>query len=143
MILVGFKDTFRDRAPEWAMSAALLAWGMIVIFSANLFQAQDFYHPLLEIGSQLLWGVITSVIGGVRLIFLIVNGVFRPSAHIRALGCVVGCVVWGSLLTASLSLTWAAPSSAIYASMLALDFISLWFAAGDAKLADMSARNRI
>lgn len=140
MIPLRFAHTFRERAPEWILSTAILAWGMIVFISTDLFFNQEFYHPLLLITSQLNWAIFGIVVGSVRLIFLVINGAWRPSAHIRAIGCLAGCMLWGALLISVLSLNWLAPASGIYASLLSLDLLSMWFAAGDAKLADLSAK---
>lgn len=142
MILVRFKETFRERAPEWALSAGLLAWGLLALSAPGLFQEQVFFHPLLRIMSQDWWGAIALIIGSVRLVFLVINGAWRPSAHIRAVGAFAGSMIWTVLLIAAFSLEWVTPTAALYSLLLSLDMLSLWFAAGDAKLADLEAKRR-
>lgn len=144
MLIVRFGYTFRERAPEWATSFGMLLWGLMTLASSpSLFHIQSFFHPLLLIMAQPAWGLLAAIAGTVRLVFLIINGAWRPSAHIRALGCVLGSMLWGSLLVASLSLPWLTPTIASYVTLLALDLLSLWFSAGDAKLADLTAKGKL
>lgn len=143
MIVVRFRETFRERMPEWVQATGMFLWGLMVLFSPGLFQSTVFFHPLLELVSQTGWGVLAVLVGIVRLSFLVINGAWRPSAHIRALGCVMGCLLWGSLLISALSLEWLTPTTSIYVMLLGLDLLSLWFSAGDAKLADLTAKGNV
>lgn len=133
---------FRDRMPEWTQSVGMLLWGLIAFFSIGVFEDQHFFHPLLILMSQEKWAIAAIVVGAIRLTFLFINGAWRPSAHIRAIGCVMGVLLWGSLLISSLSLAWLTPTVTVYAMLLVFDLFSLWFASGDAKLADIAARKR-
>ncbi len=142
MLIIRFKETFRERAPEWALSAGMIGWGMLTLASPNLFSDKAFWAPLLAIASQSAWGIAVTTVGFIRLAFLVINGAWRPSAHIRAIGCVFGVMLWGSLFISILSMEWVTPTSAIYGALIGLDLLSLWFAAGDAKLADLSVRSK-
>jgi len=128
--------------PEWILSAAMVGWGLITLGSPDLFITQPFYYPMLLVMGQLEWGITALVTGLVRLCFLVINGAWRPSAHIRAVGCFLGAMLWGKLLIAALGLAWLSPINALYFAALVLDIISLWFCAGDAKLADLAARGK-
>jgi hypothetical protein len=143
MIIVRFKETFRERMPEWVQAAGMLLWGLMTLCSPDLFIHGHFFQPLLQIMPQVAWGASAAIIGSVRLIFLVINGAYRPSAHIRAVGCVLGCLLWGNLLISTLALDWLTPATSIYTMLLGLDFLSLWFSAGDAKLADLTAKSNI
>lgn len=143
MLIVRFKETFRERAPEWALATGMLGWGLLALCSPGLFQVQEFFHPLLMMMAQDVWGVLALSVGILRLVFLVINGAWRPSAHIRAIGCVLGSMLWGALFIAALSLGWLTPTAALYGILLGLDLLSLWFSAGDAKLADLSARSKL
>ncbi len=143
MIVVRFKETFRERMPEWVQAVGMLLWGLLVIMSVGVFDSQTFYQPLLLLMSQTSWGVLSMAVGGIRLVFLVINGAWRPSAHIRAIGCVLGCMLWSSLVISALSLPWLSSSVAVYSILLALDLFSLWFSAGDAKLADLRAKDNV
>lgn len=90
--------------------------------------------------SQAEWGILATLIGLVRLLFLFINGRWRPSAHIRALGAIFGCLTWGMLFMSTLSVDWVTPITSLYATLLGLDLLALWYCAGDAKLADLEAK---
>ena len=140
MIILRFKETFRERMPEWALGTGMMGWGFATIFSTGLFVDQEFYHPLANMAPQPFWGWAAFLGGLARIIFLIINGAWRPSAHIRAIGCGIGSALWGALVVSSLNLGWLTPASSIYTMLLCLDVASLWFAAGDAKLSDLKAK---
>lgn len=143
MIVARFRETFRERMPEWVQATGMLMWGLMALWATGLFQSQAFFAPLLLLMSQTAWGILAALVGVVRLSFLVINGAWRPSAHIRAIGCVLGSMLWGSLFISALSLDWLTPTVSVYAMLLGLDILSLWFSAGDAKLADLSARGKV
>lgn len=129
--------------PEWVQATGMVSWGLMALASPDLFVLQEFFHPLLVVMSQTAWGSLAALVGIIRLTFLVINGAWRPSAHIRALGCAMGVMLWSALFISALGLDWLTPTSAIYAMLLGLDLLSLWFSAGDAKLADLSAKGKI
>lgn len=137
-----FKKTFRYRSSEWLLAVALAGWGWVTLISQGLFEHQESFHPMLLLMSQQAWGVLGLTIGLFRLLFLFINGAWRPSAHLRALGCTFGCLTWGMLLISTFTAPAIIPTAVLYVIFLSLDFLSLWFAAGDAKLADLEARER-
>ena len=143
MLIIRFKETFRERVSEWLSATAMIAWGMLTIASPGLFAHQPFFKPLLNIMPQDAWGTAATFIGFLRIIFLVINGAWRPSAHIRAIGCVLGTMLWGSLFLSALAVGWVAPTAALSGALLGSDLISLWFTAGDAKLADLSVRSKL
>jgi len=142
MLIVRFKETFRERMPEWVLATGMLCWGLIALASPNLFATQELFKALLNFLPEMVWGVSVASVGIVRLIFLVINGAWRPSAHIRAVGCFLGSMFWSSLVIASLMLAWLTPTTALFATLLGLDILSLWFSAGDAKLADLTAKSK-
>jgi len=143
MIIVRFKETFRERLPEWIQATSMLLWGLLAIGAPGVFIAQEFYWPMLEIMTQMEWGVMVAIIGVVRLIFLVINGAWRPSAHIRAVGSGMGVMLWAALLLSAINLSWLSPVVAMYTMPLGMELFSLWFSAGDAKLADLSAKGKL
>lgn len=144
MIVTRFQETFRARMAEWVQSVSMATWGAIVLASPGLFlEKKEFYEPLLNIADQTNWGIYALCVGVIRFIFLIINGSWRPSAHMRAAGSIFSSMLWGALFIAALNLDWNIPASAIYGGLLVLDLVSLWFSAGDAKLADLSAKGKL
>lgn len=131
--------------PEWVQATGMLGWGILALASnsADLFHKQEFFHPMLQVMSQNHWGMAVALVGLIRLIFLVINGAWRPSAHIRAIGCALGVMLWGALFISALALQWLTPTTAAYAMLVGMDLLSLWFSAGDAKLADLAAKGKI
>lgn len=145
MILIKPKKSysFRDRAPEWVLSAGLLLWGIMIALTPDLFSIAKIYTPLLALLSQQTWAILTICVGALRLVSLTINGLWRPTAHFRAMGAAAGSVLWGSLLSISvLDSAARAPGISIFSMLMVLEFMALWFAAGDAKLADQAAKSK-
>ena len=109
----------------------------------DLFSVAAIYAPLLSIMTQEFWAGLTISIGAFRLVALAINGLWRPTAHFRAIGAAIGTIVWGSLLSITIIDSEArAPGISIFSMLLVLEFMSLWFAAGDAKLVDQAAKSK-
>ena len=142
MISVRFKDTFRERLPEWISSFSLMGWGIILLSVSPLNWQQEYFNLLDNIATQETWGLVAVSLGLLRIIALAVNGLWRPTAHLRALGALGGVIVWMTIFVSYFNLDWNPPSMAIKAGMVVTDLIALWYAAGDAKLADIKANAR-
>ncbi len=142
MIKVRFRDTFRERMPEWITSLAMLIWGLIVLSQGENLWSREFYSVLSTIGTQASWGWLTTIVGALRLVALTINGAWRPTGHIRAFGALVGSVVWSALIIGYMIMDWSPPAIATQSAMLLLDISAIWFAAGDAKVADIFANNK-
>lgn len=144
MILVtARKYSFRERAPEWILSIGLLIWGVSLALHPGLFEAVGYYRPLLNIMSQQGWVVATMGIALFRLISLSINGLWRPTTHMRAIGAIGGVTIWSSLFIISLlNQNARATGVGTFGMLLAFDFLALWWAAGDAKVVDQLARKQ-
>lgn len=142
MITVRFKDTFRDRLPEWVSSACLLLWGLLILNLSTETWSTEYVSILGTLAAQKTWGMAAVALGVLRLVALGINGAWRPTAHIRALGAIGGIVVWSGIIISYLTLSWDPPTLATKGAMLVFDMYALWFAAGDAKVADVIARER-
>lgn len=139
MIIVNkFRGRFRQRAPEWILAIGMLWWGLLTLAVPSLFE-REFYYPLDLLMSQPFWGVAATMVGTIRLIALFINGLWRPTAHFRAITAIFSIFLWTSLLLASLS-TGAVLGVPTFSMLLALDTMALWWAAGDARLADEVAK---
>jgi len=134
--------SIRDRMPEWILSSGLVVWGIMILLTPGLFDS-NFYAQFIAVMSQDLWGFATICLGTFRLLALLINGLWRPTAHLRALGAVGGTLIWGSLLSVSLINSAArAPGIGIFGMLLAFEFMALWWSAGDAKVADTAAKSK-
>jgi hypothetical protein len=137
---VSFASKFRERMPEWILSLGLLLWGLFLLLPVN-YAVYEPMHVLLSLSTVAVYSSIAIIVGSIRLIFLIINGAWRPSAHIRALGCIASSFIWSGLLVGSIVST-LPTTSVVYLMLLTFDIVSLWFAAEDAKIADIKARNK-
>jgi hypothetical protein len=137
--LIKFKDTFRERVPEWVCAICLIGWGLIVLNESTLLWDQGYFHVLSNIASQKFWGYATTIVGIFRALALAFNGAWRPAAHVRAFGALLGVLLWSGIVISYITLPYAVPAIASKSALLALDLFALWYAAGDAKLADIKA----
>ena len=149
MILIRFRQTFRERLPEWIMAAVTAMWGMSVWWDSisdvdhHSFEGM-FYGPLNLLMPQHDWGLYALTIGTVRLVCLYING-SRPrgSAIARAFGAWLSTFFWVGLFVGAVLLPWASPARFTYGGLLAFDVFGLWFAAGDARVAVVRARGTL
>ncbi len=142
MISVRFEDTFRERLPEWVSTLCLIGWGAILLGESAALWQEEYFSVLANIASQKVWGYGAIIIGLLRSIALGINGAWRPTAHLRAIGALVGAMTWAAIFISYLNLPWNPPSMAPKVAMMVLDISALWFAAGDAKLADIRASKK-
>lgn len=140
MILIQrLRGRFRERFPEYTTTLGVLWWGCVTLMFPKLFD-QDFFYPLSLFMSQPFWGAASIIIGLGGFIALLVNGMWRPTAHIRACFAVLRITIWSSLLLASLTTEGRLLGVPTFSMIMALDIFALWWAAGDAKLADEVAK---
>lgn len=136
------RGRFRERAPEWITSIGMLWWGLVTLFMPELF-AQPFFYPLSVFMDQPFWGILCSLSGFGGVVALTINGLWRPTAHLRAITAILRITIWSSLLLASLTTIGRQLGVPTFAMLMVLDTFALWWAAGDAKLADDIAKKRI
>jgi hypothetical protein len=141
MLITRFRGRFRERATEWVLGFGMMFWGLVTLASPELFNQQYFY-PLSLIMTQPLWGVLSLLVGSIRLISLAINGLWRPTAHFRAIASILSILVWFSLLLASMGVPERALGIPTFAMLVSLDIFSLWWAAGDARVADELVKKR-
>jgi hypothetical protein len=142
IILKTTTSPFRERAPEWVLSIATFGWGLSLFLVPGLFESNSFYAILLNIMPQFNWAIAISLLGLCRIGVMSTERVNYPHAHFRALGAVGGSMVWGSLMTIAIAqAAFRAPSISLIGIPLALEFMALWWAAGDAKIVD-SAKSK-
>ena len=119
----------------------LAAWGYAILINPDLFTSSSVYKPLLSLMAQETWAYLTICIGLFRLIALTINGLWRPTAHLRAVGAAGSVTIWASLVIISLlSLPDRAPAVGTYSMLLAFDAMAMWWAAGDAKMLDILSK---
>lgn len=129
---------------EWVLAGGLLVWGVSLALNPGLFKENSFYTNLLNIvPEQWMWSVGSIAVAIVRLSALFLDGQWRYSPHLRAGTSALSSIMWGILfLIAVMQAEFRAPSTVILGMPLILEFCTMWFSAGDAKVNDQSANSK-
>jgi hypothetical protein len=138
-ISMRFKNNFRERFPEWITSLCILFWGLLMLTQTQGQWDLGYFSVLENLATQKAWGTAAVIIGILRVIALGINGGWRPTAHMRAIGAIMGIVLWSAIIMSYLTLPYTPLAIASKSAMLSLDMAALWYAAGDAKVADVKA----
>ena len=131
------REHFRARFGEWVVGLGLFTWGVLVLAAPSEYFSQA---PLLVNMAKLMpqdtWGWCATAVGGLRLTFLAINGTWRRSAHLRALGSGLSAVMWAGMLGSYLTMGSIVANMALVATLMSADIYSLWYAAEDAGHSD-------
>jgi len=139
IIVTRFRGKFRERFPEWVTSIGMFWWGLVALIFPELFK-QTYFFPLSLFMAQPYWALATITVGIASISSLLINGIFRPTAHFRALCSVLKIGVWTTLLLASATTAGRQLGIPTFGMLMALDIAALWWASGDARLADDLAK---
>ena len=134
MLIVRFRETFRERMPEWGTSFAQTVWGVIILQPPALFD-RPFFAPLARIASEAAWGWASFSIGIMSLVVLFINGAWYRTPFFRQIGCGFRIALWGGLCWGALSVEWGSPAIAYLSLLFFMDLVSLSFAATDGRRA--------
>lgn len=135
------REHLKERFNEWAVGLGLLLWGAVTLTNPGYFNTSPAFTELLALASQPLWGYTAIILGMIRVVFLIINGTWRRSAHLRAVGSGLSAIFWASVFGSYLTIGQITPNLATVGALLALDMYSLWFAAEDAKYSDLITKH--
>lgn len=145
-IVRGVTAHFRARAGEWALATMLVIWGWLVYLPEEMFTSPAYAIMRLTAREE-VWGMAALIVGGIRLIALILNGTFwktwygRFSPHIRSIMAGLSCFVWSQISLGLLLSGEATTGLAIYPVLLLFDFYNVMSAAGDAGATDWARKN--
>lgn len=137
-----FRETFPVRAAEWALAIMIFNWGITLSLNTDLFASQPSYRVLAGTMKQDSWALLCLSVGGIRLIFLLINGAWRRSPHLRAVGAFVSILFWFQIsMGFAMAGTWSTAIS-IYPILLLLDSYNAMRAVGDAAISDKKFKRR-
>lgn len=140
-IVRGVTDHFHARSSEWQLSFSAVIWGVVVALPGEVFTSVA-WEPLARWGSETSWGSAAVVIGGLRLVALIINGTFadtwygRYSPHVRATMAFLTCFLWATLSLGLISSGALSTAFAAYPVFFCFDAWNARRAAVDAAFAD-------
>ncbi len=104
----GVSKHFTTRVIEWQMTAALIIWGLRMLWGDEVFSTPA-YVVLARLCSEEVWGLACLVVGLARFLALFVNGTFSDtwysyySPHVRAGMSFLTCFFWLTLSLAFFS----------------------------------------
>lgn len=137
-VIVGyalFAETYPARRCEWMLASVLFMVGLVYALAAY-----DYQVPLYDSSNLMVprwaWAAVGIGVGGVRLVFLTVNGFYRRSPHWRSIGAGLACLAWLQLTLAALQSPVAGATIAIWPVFFWFDLQAAFTAAGEARLAD-------
>lgn len=146
-VVHGVSSHLEARASEWALGFMLLIWGIQLLQPGDLFAISPAYDILAEIMPENVWGFACFLVGGSRLVALLINGTFadtaysRYSPHVRAAMAVLSAFFW---LNIAISVAVGRPGGtgmAIYPVLLLLDLYNAYRSSGDARQSDEDAKH--
>lgn len=140
MIAVRHQKVFAMRIGEWLLSAILVDWGAVMLAHPSLLIAHAGLSNLVRLAPPEAWGAACLMLGLGRALALAINGGWRPTPHLRALGAFLTCFIW---LMFSFCITNA--TSLVIAAcpiFLLLEIYNVNRAMTDARVADDTARQR-
>ncbi|MCO6386255.1 hypothetical protein [Aliihoeflea sp. 40Bstr573] len=131
-----FRETFPARASEWALSGMLMGWSVILTINEDLFATGASYAKMAELADQETWATLCLYAAALRLLMLLVNGAWRRSPHLRALGAFIACGFWFQITIGFIQAGTVSTGLAVYPFLLLLDSYNAVRAAGEAGLSD-------
>lgn len=140
MMVVKLTKTFPIRITEWLLAGILLSWSMACWNLSPHDWDQPYYVMLDRIASQNTWAFIAFVIAMLRLAALTINGAWRPSPHLRAIGAFASDFIWLQMSLSVLVSTIGTTAVAIYPWLLLADTYNVFRASYDAKMSDHRAQ---
>ena len=135
MILLHVKKHFPARATEWIVAAMLTTLGLIFLRPEPTFALSPSYVGLARLATESTWGWGCVIIGGIRIIALIINGAWVPSTyHLRSITAMLSCFVWFQLSLGLFASNTASAGLALFPWLVVLDIVSTYRVARDLRL---------
>ena len=128
--------TFPHRSSEWGLAAMLFLWGVVLLLDPGIFARSCAYHGMDDLLSQRGWAMLCLMTGWLRLVMLGVNGLWRRSPHLRAIGAFVGSVFWFQITMSFIQSDTVSTGLAVYPVLFLLDAYNVFRAVNDAGQAD-------
>lgn len=135
MLIDGANHRVERRLSEWHVAAVTLAAG-VMLMSESTFALQP-YAFAAQVAPQGVWAWTLVMLGAVRLGALAVNGALpHGSPHLRSGLASASAVIWAVLLAGFLAYHTVLVIEAFIAGTVAVDIISAYRAAQDARRED-------
>jgi hypothetical protein len=136
-----FKYYFKLRFAEWVSGVCILIWGLLALINEPIFSIIPVFMSMAETLPYYVWGGLATLAGTIKIIFLIINGSWRRSTHLRVFGSMISVFCWGAILINFITIDYISPNIALAFALVSADIFSLWYASAEAKEADLVYRN--
>ena len=137
-MLVRFLNLHADRSMEWFSASAMLVWCLVLSQPGDTLTLSPSFSEFVRSGfTETRLAAVFGIIGGSRIVALIINGRWPRSPLFRISGAILGCVIWGQI--AWLQYLGSTASGAIstgvgvYALLALADSANIYRAAFDAR----------
>jgi hypothetical protein len=127
------------RISEWVMALVIGLWGLPLLLDEDLFKSSFTFSGFEQTLSQTTWGMLAVLISMLRITFLIINGAWRKSAHLRAAGSILSVMFWLGVYYAYAYADFTLPVLGLVLGAIIFDFHSIWVTAGEAKKSDVQS----
>jgi len=135
-ITTSIKETFPTRAAEWATGTILFNWCIVLTSNPDLFTESKSFVELARLMSQHSWAMLCGVVGGGRLLILVINGSWRRSPHLRAVAAFISSVFWFQISIGFFQAGTFGTGLAAYPILFFLDVYNVFRSARDAGNSD-------
>lgn len=150
MLIQELRKHFPARMPEWWNAGTMFFWGAYIILHPGIFN-DDLFAGFISIArfwgaasveeAERFWGLITVLVGSLRLCALFVNGSYSRTPMVRLICSAVSVFVWTQVVVGLLSLPVPTTGLVMYSAVAVLDLISAYRAALDTAIAEAVRRS--
>jgi hypothetical protein len=136
-LFLELRTYFKPRKTEWLSGAAILIWGLIALQQQFLFETFPMYISMAYIADPVIWTYGAIFIGFIKLLFLVINGSWKRSVHLRTIGSCMSISFWFAILLAYLNVPYITPIIVLILVIIIADIIALLDSAAEAKHSDI------
>lgn len=134
------KAHFHKRVAEWWLSLVVTTIGIQMFVTPDLFTVNPIFVTFRHWISQPGFGLLCLFLGLGRATVLFINGMWRASPHLRAAFAFAGAFFWLQLCFGIAYANRLAMSSSIWPWFILLEMLIVFWATGDARVADDAAK---
>lgn len=129
-------ETFPTRKSEWVLGFMLIAWGAVVAANPGYFETRPALSYLLKFASQHTWASAAFGVGLLRVSMLMINGTWRRSPHLRAMGSFLAAGVWFFIGAGLYQSGQAITGLVLYGGLFVQDALNFYTSMGEAASSD-------
>jgi hypothetical protein len=140
MMIVKLQKTFPIRVMEWLLAGIMFSWSIVCWQLTPAEWSSPIYSGLARFADANTWAFFAFWLGAMRLAALTINGAWRPSPHLRAVGAFLACFMWLQISLGMITADIRALGIAVFPWLLLADIYNVFRASHDARVSDDRAR---